>query len=453
MVRQLFGVEPDEWQVDVLREFPSRNRIAMQACKGPGKTAVLAWLVLNFLLTRPHPKCAATSISGANLSDNLWTELAKWMNQSPLLKEMFVWTKTRIFAKDHPETWWISARAWSQSADSSQQEDTLAGLHADYLLFVIDEAGGVPNSVMAAAEAALSTGTETKILIAGNPTHLAGPLFDAATRDRSKWFVVEITGDPDDPKRSPRVSVQWAREQIEKWGKDNPWVLVNVFGKFPPSSLNTLLSIAEVTAAMERHLKIADYSFAAKVLGVDVARQGDDSTVIFPRQGRVAFPPVQMRNATGPQISGRLAQAEDRWGAHATFVDATGGWGWGVIDAHDQLGRSAIPVEFAGKPSDQQYFNKRTEMWFEMAQWIKQGGALPNVPELVAELTTPTYTFKGDKMLLEPKEQIKERLGRSPDFADALALTFAAPVLPRPEQTLPTDPNAKQASWDYDPVH
>lgn len=274
----------------------------------------------------------------------------------------------------------------------------------------------------------MSTGIETRIVLAGNPTQLSGPLYDAAVKDRHKWWATEITGDPDDPKRSPRISVEWARSQIEKWGRDNPWVMVNVFGKFPPSSLNALLSVEEVRASMSRHIKEEQFSFAPKVIGVDVARQGDDSTVLFPRQGRAAFKPVQMRNADSFTISGRLAQAENKWAPNAVFVDATGGWGWGVIDAHRQLGRDPIPVEFSGAATNPQFFNKRTEMWFEMAKWVKQGGCLPNIPELVAELTTPLYTFKGDRMILEPKEQIKERLGRSPDFADALALTFAQPV-------------------------
>ena len=427
-VRDVLGAEPDEWQADVLRAFNTHPQIAMQACKGPGKSTILAWLSWLFLATRPHPKIACTSVSGPNLADGLWTEMAKWQGRSEFLKRTFVWTKTRIFAADHPETWWMSARTWSQSADPQAQADTLAGLHADYIMFVIDEAGSIPNSVMAAAEAGMSTGIETRIVLAGNPTQLSGPLYDAAVKDRHKWWVTEITGDPDDPKRSPRISVEWARSQIEKWGRDNPWVMVNVFGKFPPSSLNALLSVEEVRASMSRHIKEDQFSFAPKVIGVDVARQGDDSTVLFPRQGRAAFKPVQMRNADSFTISGRLAQAENKWAPNAVFVDATGGWGWGVIDAHRQLGRDPIPVEFSGAATNPQFFNKRTEMWFEMAKWVKQGGCLPNIPELVAELTTPLYTFKGDRMILEPKEQIKERLGRSPDFADALALTFAQPV-------------------------
>ena len=450
-VRECLGVEPDAWQAKELRAFPSTQRMAEKACKGPGKSALLAWLAWNFMATRPHPKIACMSISATNLADNLWTELAKWQQRSPYLKQTFTWTKTRIFCNDHPETWWASARAWSQAADSQQQADTLAGLHADYVLILMDEVGGYPDSVLVAAEAALSTGKECKIVMAGNPTHLSGPLYRASTVDRAMWHVNEITGDPDDPNRSPRISIQWAREQIAKWGRDNPWVMVNVFGQFPPSSLNSLLGIEDVNRAMQRHYKITDYNFAAKVIGVDVARQGDDATVMFPRQGLVAFPPVMLRNADSQQISGRLAQAEDKFRADATFVDATGGWGWGAIDAHRQLGRDPQPVQFSGKPIKPSYFNKRTEMWMEMADWIKAGGALPNLPDLVAELTIPTYCFKGDKLLLEDKEQIKERLGRSPDYADALALTFAASVMPRPEMTTPGQEHRSGLLHEYDP--
>jgi len=449
-VREVFGVTPDAWQDDVLAEFPRCPRLAMKACKGPGKTTVLAWLCWNFLLTRPHPKVAATSISGDNLSDGLWTEMAKWQGKSALLKTAFTWTKTRIFANEAPETWWMSARTWPRAGDSNSQADTLAGLHADYLLFVIDEAGGVPDAVMAAAEAGLANamgggGCEAHIVIAGNPTHLEGPLYRACTSERTLWFVIEITSDPDDPKRTPRVSIEWARQQIQKYGRDNPWVLVNVFGRFPPNSLNTLLGPDEVKEAMGRHVKATDYEWAARILGVDVAREGDDLSVIFPRQGIVAFPPVVLRNADSLQGAGAVARKWEDWGADACFVDNTGGFGGGWIDQLKVLRRKPLPVHFAGKPGDLRYVNKRAEIWMLMAQWVKDGGALPNVPELVEELTAPTYFFKGDKMQIEDKEQIKERIGRSPDYADALALTFTHPVKRAPMSGLPSGGSATHA--------
>jgi hypothetical protein len=206
-VREVFGVTPDPWQDDVFRAFPSHQRQAMQASKGPGKTALLSWIAWNFLATRPFPKIAATSITADTLADTLWTEMAKWQTKSPFLMAAFEWQKTRIFSREHPETWWMSARSWSKTADANQQANTLAGSHADYILFLIDEAGGIPDAVMAAAEAALSSCIEGHLVIAGNPTHLSGPLYRAATTERRLWHVTEITSDPDDPKRTPRVSI------------------------------------------------------------------------------------------------------------------------------------------------------------------------------------------------------------------------------------------------------
>src|SRR6185437_7015278 len=163
------------------------------------------------------PKVAATSISEDNLRDNLWTVMAHWQAKSDLLKAAFTWTKSRIFANDHPETWWMAFRTWPKSADRSRQADTLAGLHADYILFILDESGGIPDAVMASAEAALSSCVEGHIVQAGNPTHLEGPLWRACTSERRLWHVTEISADPDDPRRATRVKAEWAKEQIEKY--------------------------------------------------------------------------------------------------------------------------------------------------------------------------------------------------------------------------------------------
>lgn len=430
MVRELFKVEPDRWQEEALEGFPQTQRMALKACKGPGKTTVLAWLGWNFLLTRPHPNIAATSITGSNLSDGLWKEMSKWQQKAPILQNRFAWTASRIFSKEYPETWWMSARTWARSATKDQQANTLAGLHAEYLLFLLDESGGTPEGVMAAAEPGLATGTECHIVQAGNPEQLEGPLYSACTKERHLWKVIEITGDPDDPKRSTRVSAQWAREQIEKYGKENPWVMVNVFGKFPPSSINSLVGPDEVTAAMERHLTEDKYSFAQKRLGIDVARFGTNKTVIFPRQGLAAFNPVDMRNARSEDIAGRIAEAKRKWHSEVELIDDTGGWAAGAIDALRLGGIHVLPVNFSSKANDPRYFNRRSEMYWLAAEWIKRGGALPYVPELVAELSTPKYWYEGGKLRLQEKEQIADILGRSPDTADALVLTFGLPDMP-----------------------
>ena len=430
MVRELFGVTPDPWQDEVLAAFPTSPRIAMKASKGPGKTATLSWLAWNFLLTRPDPKVIATSITYANLQDGLWAEMAKWQQASELLKKLFVWQQKRIFYAKQAQNWFMSARTWDRSSSPDEQSLTLAGIHAEYVLFLIDEAGGIPDAVMAAAEAGLSTGLEAHIVIAGNPTHLEGPLYRACTKERGLWKLVTINGDPDSPQRSPRISSQWAKEQIEKYGRDNPWVLVNVFGEFPPNSINALIGPEHVEAAMKRHYRDQDYAFAPLVLGCDVARQGLDESVIFPRQGLVASAPLRLRIPDTSVLAGRLATEWRERNADAVFVDATGGYGAGVIDALRQMNRSPLEVYFSGRATnDTRFANKRAEIWWQMCEWIKNGGALPpELVEMVAGLSQTTYTFRGDRLILEDKDQIKSKIGRSPDLEDALACTFAQPV-------------------------
>ena len=461
MVRELWGVEPDAWQLDVLSAFPTTQRIAMKACKGPGKTCLLAWLCWNFLLTRPFPNIAATSINKDNLRDNLWKEMAKWQERSPILKELFEWGATRISARRHPSQWWMSARAWSKSADAQQQADTLSGLHGDFIMFVLDESGGIPDSVMAAAEGVLANdlgpGQEAHILQAGNPTHLSGPLYRATTSGRAHWYVVEISADPDDPKRTPRVSADWARSQIAQYGRDNPWVLVNIFGQFPPGSMNALIGVDEVEAAERRGYQEHDISASPRILGIDVARYGDDASVIFPRQGLQAFTPIMYRNLNSIQGASVVARKVDDWHSDAEFVDDTGGFGAGWIDQLQNLKYSPIGVGFgtaASRPTE--YENKRAEMAFDAVAWIKKGGALPVCPELRRALTETTYMFSknSSRMILEPKNQVKIKLGFSPDHFDAFILTFAHPVQKRvnTEQRTSARKN-RSATAEYDMFH
>lgn len=437
MVRELFGVEPDAWQVDVLDAFPKYPQISLQACKGPGKTTVLSWLCWNFLLTRQNSNIAATSISGDNLKDGLLKEMSKWYERCPLLKSAFTITNTRIFANQFEKNWWMSFRTWPRSGDRQQQADTLAGLHEDNVMFVLDEAGSIPPAVLATAEAALSSCVEGHVLMAGNPTSLDGALYQAH-KDRvdngGSWKVFEITGDPDDPKRAPRVKIDYALDQIRKHGRENPWVLVNIFGRFPAASLNALIGEQDVKDAMRRAYRDWDLANMAKILGVDVARQGDDSSVIARRRGLQMYPFKRYRNLTGIEGASITNRTWNEFGADACFVDGTGGFGFAWIDQLANLGRTALPVGFADTARDQnRYYNRRAEMSLEFVEWIKNGGALPpdgseGAFELLEALIHTTYTFKGDRLLLEAKDDVKAKIGFSPDEFDACILTFAEPV-------------------------
>lgn len=423
-VKREFNVTPDEWQADALNAFvsndPLKQRISMQACAGPGKSTVMAWIGWLFLLCYAekgnHPKAAAVSITGDNLRDNLWSEMSKWQDRSALLTAAFTWTQSRIFAKDHPNTWFMSARSFPKSANAEEIGRTLSGLHSKFVLYLIDESGDIPVSIIKSAEQGLSTGPVFgKIVQAGNPTSHSGMLYAAATKLRSNWHVIRITGDPDDPKRSPRISIEWARDQIRLFGRNNPWVKSFILGEFPDSAVNTLLTMTDVEKSVEKGLRLEHYSFAQKRMGVDVARSGSDKTVIFPRQGLRVFKPVVMMGAKTDEIAARILHARQKWVCDQIFVDGTGGFGAGVVDFLKSSGTHAHEIHFSGKPIDSQFLNKRSEIWFNMAESIKSGLSIPDDPELIRELVSVQYTIVNGKLQLEPKEYVKKRLGYSPD--------------------------------------
>jgi len=435
-----FQVSLDPWQADVfeaMRGFPqARRRVGMRACTGPGKSAVLAWVgwwrIACFAEHGEHPKGAAISGEGReNLRDNLWAELSKWQQRSEFLKTAFTWNQERIYANDFSETWFLAARGYPKDADTEAIGRSLSGLHSRYPFVLLDECGDMPVEVGQKATQIFTGGcVDGLIAAAGNPTSTSGLLYHIATIERDAWIIITITADPDDPKRTTRVDPEHAREQIRLYGKDNPWVMATILGLFPSQGFNTLLSVTEVEAAMNRHYRIEDYGHFQKRIGVDVARFGDDRTVLFPRQGIVAHKPVIMRNARGPEIAARLAAAKAKWGSELELVDNTGGFGSSVIDSLHLGGITAMDVNFSSAASDKRFFNLRTEMWWNMAEWVKRGGLLPRDPGLVRELTTPTYYFQKGQIRLEEKDQIKKRLKFSPDLADALGCTFALPDQP-----------------------
>lgn len=218
---------------------------------------------------------------------------------------------------------------------------------------------------------------------------------------------------------------------------------------FTAAGEDQLISLTDAETAARRIYTPGTVDFAPKILGVDPARFGNDRSVIFPRQGLQAFDPLVFRGIDNMDLAARVAAKIDTWQPDAVFIDA--GAGAGVIDRLRQLGYDVIEVNFGGKPTDMRFANKRAEIWHELADWVRAGGAIPNENALKLELATPTYKFDAsNRILLESKDDIKKRLPEagSPDLADALALTFSQPVAPRSKYAgLPVG----RARGDYNP--
>jgi hypothetical protein len=222
---------------------------------------------------------------------------------------------------------------------------------------------------------------------------------------------------------------------------------------FSASGEDQLISLGDAEEAGRREYLEREISYAPRILGVDPARFGDDRSVIFPRRGLQAFPPQMFHGIDNMQLAARVAAKIEAWQPDAVFIDA--GAGGGVIDRLRQLGHSIIEVNFGGKSSDALFTNKRTQMWWEMREWLRAGGAIPNETMLKQDLGAPVYWYDQlNRIVLEPKDDIKKRIQRSPDLGDALALTFAFPVSQKPRGIfLPTAEGAPAgAQREYDPM-
>lgn len=226
---------------------------------------------------------------------------------------------------------------------------------------------------------------------------------------------------------------RYGPEELESMKRDmsEDAVRQELYCDFTASAFNILITIDKVNESLVKVYQPAEIARSPKIMGVDVARFGNDRCVITKRQGLVAFEPMTFKNIDNMDFAARLMREINQWQPDAVFIDA--GRGEGVIDRCRQMGFSVTEVNFGGRADNpQRYINKRTEMWDSIRQWLEQGGSLPDVAELKTELVTPEYSFDpAGRMKLEAKESIKERMGASPDIADSLALTFAHPVAPK----------------------
>lgn len=464
-VRQVFKAEPDDWQADVLRKLLIHPRIAMSACKGPGKSTELAWIGWWILACFKDAQGLATSITGDNLQDNLWKELSVWYHKSQFLQDQFTINTERVQNKLRPKTWFLSARTFPRQANAEEQANTLAGLHAETVFILLDEVGDYPPGVVSVAEGIFANVTRAWLVAAGNPTRVGGALHRIVKIDAAAWYIVHITGDPDDPKRSPRISLEWAEREIAKWGRDNPWVMINILGLFPPSGSDQLISENDVTRAMGVDPPLLSYRDTARVWGLDPARFGDDEISLCKRQGLMVRRFRTWRNLNGTQlgdiISMEILRAEkEKEMPDQLFVDV-GGVGASCYDRLEVLGWEdlVVPVDFGSKALNPgRYLNKRCEMWWDLAQWIRTlPSSLPNDPVLRAELPAPRFSFKVVQkrtvLVLEGKKEMKKRGVPSPNRADSLALTFAAPVMPKSRQEIEEKRGGQlRCKTEYDPL-
>lgn len=213
---------------------------------------------------------------------------------------------------------------------------------------------------------------------------------------------------------------------------------------------DTLIPQDLVRAAAARILEPSEYEFAPRILGVDVAWTGGDRSVIFKRQGLMSWEPHIYPGLPEKLFYAKVAKVYDEWKPHACFIDVTGGYGGEVLSRLQEAGYDAQGVKFSWKAADEKFMNLRAEMWFALATWVKDGAKIPQNESLIAELCTPRYSNDNasNKLKLESKEDLKERLGFSPDIADAAALCFSFPVYAPAIEEVVRRPNKLRSDFD-----
>lgn len=329
---------------------------------------------------------------------------------------------------------------------SENNPEAFAGLHNEgkRIVVIFDEASRIHDLIWEVTEGAL-TDDDTEIIwcVFGNPTRNTGRFKQCFSKYRHRWTTKQI-----DSRTVKITNKKQIKEWEEDYGENSDFFKVRVRGIFPAMSMKQFISTTDVDNAFGRHMKKSRYDFAPKVIGVDPAWEGDDEFVIYFRQGLYSkMLGKYAKNDNDIEMANIIARFEDEYKADAVFIDA--GYGTGIVSAGHTMGRAWVLIWFSGESSDKGCLNKRAEMWNEMKKWLKTGGAIEEDPVIYDDLIGPETVPRLDgKIQLESKKDMKKRQIPSPNRADALALTFAQPVVNNETQVTG---KAKKVKHDFDP--
>jgi len=453
---------PDKWACEFLDELGERIRAnafdpvhpkpvppirkSVVSGHGIGKSAMAAWLVGFIMSTRPGSQGTVTANTMEQLSTKTWAQVAHW-NKLSLTGHWFDVSTgkgaMRMVSKQDPEHWFCSAQTCRE-----ENSESFAGQHAPTAtsFYVFDESSNIPDIINDVSEGGLTDGEPMKFAF-GNGTRNTGWFKDTFGIMAHRWHNTHV-----DSREAQITNKRELKEWEEDHGVDSDFFKVRVRGMFPSQSIKQLISEADVDAAEKRTLRLEQYNFAAKILTLDNAWEGDDEGVIGLRQG-LKFQVLRTfaKNDNDVQIANLLMQLEDEHKADAVFVDA--GYGTGVCSIGTTLGRAWLPIWFSSESNNPGCLNKRAEMWVAARDWLKAGGVIPADPVLHRDLIGPETVPRLDgKIQLESKKDMKKRRVASPGRGDSLALSFAHPVIPKALRNMPTGGGTPQSKpVDHNP--
>ena len=436
---------PRKWQEKILREIsvhiqrnqvidlPEMFRMSVASGRGIGKSALVAWLILWMLSTRLGATIIVTANTEQQLRSRTWAELGKWMTHS-INAHWFMKTATTI----KPAPWFQEALERDLKIDtgyyyaqaqlwSEENPDAFAGIHSSYgVCLIMDEASGIPSPIYSVSEGFFTEPTRDRYWFTfSNPRRNTGPFYDSFHSKKSFWKTLQI-----DSRTVEGTDQQLFQKMIEQYGEDSTVSRVEVMGEFPSSEDDTVIPMGLIRAAIDRDVSLT--ASAPVIWGLDVARFGGDNSALCVRQGNTVFEITSFSSMDLMQLCGVIKNRYDE----ATVLDRPQeilvdviGIGAGVVD---RLREQNLPVRginvSESSSAKKNYLNLRAELWFAIKDWLAQRDCrLPIDDELASELAAPLYKYTSTgKIKIESKDEMRKRGIKSPDKADALALTMAS---------------------------
>lgn len=424
-VNTFFRFPKDEkvapYQSEALEKLAERRRASLRGPHGLGKTALAAWTILWFACTRPEDtKIPTTASAWRQLEKFLWPEVHKWYRYGK-------WEEWEALGGIRPEMFMLKLKvgiACEAFALASDNEALIEGAHGTNLLYVFDESKAVPDKTWDAAEGAFATGDAYWLAIS-TPGDMSGRFYDIHRRapGLEDWWVRHVT--LEEAIKAGRISREWAEARKRQWGEESPVYQARVLGEFPTQAEDALISLKWLEAARLREL---DPGEDKAIVGLDVAYTGADDSAQFIRQGPVVLSGEWWH---GHELMATTGKAKST-GLHIN-VDSIG-IGAGVYSRLRELRHPASPVNVASKKvRDKEHFlNKRAEFYWGLRERFRSGDIdLSRLSQQVynrlsGELTAIKFEYMSTGQIrIEPKPDMKKRLGHSPDLADALMLSFA----------------------------
>ncbi len=452
-----FEQEVDKWQIDFLkhigeqvkkRQFdgftpvdPIREAIA--SGHGIGKSTMIALLTLWIMSTRPGSRGTITANTYKQLETKTWAAIQRW-GKLCITSSWFNVTKEKMEAIVSPEDWFCSPQSCAE-----ENSEAFAGQHADKAtsFYMFDEDSLVPDMIHEVAERGGLTDGEPMMFVFGNMTRNVGEFYEICYgKKRTRWNSRAI-----DSRDCRRPNKQLIQEMIEDFGVDSDVVRTRVRGLAPRASETQFIGKDVVEDACKRTILPLDDD--PLVVGFDVTGGGEAWNVFRFRRGldAVTIPPIRIPGDSNPQhreiliaqAARILSDTDPKRRVAMMFVDSA--FGGPIVERLHVLGyQNVVEVNFGQSSLDKKHYgNLRAQMWDGMKTWLIRGAIDKNDKKLQVDLVGPGFHHRTNgQLILESKADMQERGLASPDDADALALTFAAPVAPVLQMHRPPPPHS-----------